>query len=130
MNDFNGAGRHLLIIEDDESILDACQMLFESRGFAVTAKRSPATIEHDINDLHPDCLLMDVSLPPYDGCEICARVKRKCLLLPVILFSASDVSDQVLISCGADAFVPKPFSIKKILSTVERTLTQRTVDAG
>jgi len=79
----------------------------------------------------PDIVFLDVMLPIHDGKEICKQIKNESdlELISVVLVSASsmeyDQPDEARI--GADAFIRKPFSTRKVIKVIEEILRKRKV---
>lgn len=56
----------------------------------------------------PDVVLMDINMPELDGAEACSRMKVASPNVPVILYTASDISDLVRrTALAADALLGK-----------------------
>jgi len=114
--------KHLLVIDDDEMIVEAIQMLFETRGFRVSGKPSPVHIVQDLKNLQPDCLLMDISMPPFNGCDICRSLRAQGYQIPIILFCAKNISNQEAIACGANEYIAKPFKVEDLVTRIRVVL--------
>lgn len=116
--------KHILIIDDDDSILSALEFLLTKEGYAVTAssygKDALQLIQCD--KPLPDLLILDIMLPGYDGREIAKSLKTnsKTKNLPIIMISAHVSSETSVKECGANIFIPKPFDISKLLDSIEK----------
>jgi DNA-binding response OmpR family regulator len=75
-------------------------------------------------DCQPDLLILDFMLPRMSGLEICKRLRDAGLTTPVIMLtSKSEEDDKVLgLELGADDYVTKPFSLRKLLARVKAQL--------
>lgn len=76
--------------------------------------------------LQPDILLMDVRMPRMGGVELARRVRQEQRwdLIPVVAMSAysDDLQEHEIKAAGADAFLPKPFTIADLRSMLSSLL--------
>ena len=73
-----------------------------------------------------DAVLLDVMLPDFDGVEICRRLRRDEVWVPIIMLTARDaIEDRVRgLDQGADDYLTKPFSLAELLARL-RALARR-----
>ena len=73
-----------------------------------------------------DVLILDVMLPDVDGVEICRRLRRDEVWVPIIMLTARDaIEDRVRgLDQGADDYLTKPFSLAELLARL-RALARR-----
>ena len=78
----------------------------------------------------PDLVILDVMLPGMDGLTVCKRVRER-FAGPILMLSAlgDEVDEVVGLEIGADDYVAKPASPRKVLARV-RTLLRRVPAAG
>lgn len=122
----NNLYNRVLIIDDDEDLsFIICEML-ESYGYNVTcAESSERAFELlECNTYH--VILLDINLPDATGFEICEEL-RKNSTTPVIFASArTSETDRITgFDIGGDDYLPKPYSMKEMLSRVN-ALIRRT----
>ena len=118
--------KRILIIEDDPDILEILQIIFQDEGFEIISKQNGMSAG-EIGLLHTDLVLLDVRINGFEktGAQICAELKKltETSRLPVILLSAESGLDKIAKTCGADAFISKPFEInglvKKVMEMIE-----------
>jgi two-component system response regulator MprA len=72
----------------------------------------------------PDLLVLDVAMPGVDGLDVCRRVRRAGLGLPILLLTARDaVADRVVgLDAGADDYLVKPFAAEELLARARALL--------
>lgn len=124
----------ILIIEDDERIVRMLDRYFSARGDRVKGVADPIGAERVIDELAPDVVLLDWSLPGRQGIDVlrALRSQPRFAALPVIMLTAkSDELDRVEgLLTGADDFVSKPFSLAeldaRITSVLRRTVRSNT----
>ena len=112
------AGEHVLIIEDDTTLLRGLKDNFESRGYRVnTASDGEAGLEASLQT-DPDLIILDIMLPKMNGYEICRAVREQAIETPIIMLTAKGQEDDIIrgLDVGADDYVTKPFSIKELLA--------------
>ena len=77
----------------------------------------------------PDIILCDVMMPVMDGMECCQRLKTDMCTshIPVILLTACTLDEQRAqgLSCGAEAYLSKPFSAPVLMAQMETLLANR-----
>jgi FixJ family two-component response regulator len=114
----------IAIVDDDESIRDALQLLLESTGCRCIAF---ASAEHFLvsSDLSATaCLILDVRMPGIDGIELQRRLRAAGYRIPTIVLTAhaDDAARARALRAGAVAFLPKPFKANILLEAVTASL--------
>src|SRR5262245_35885513 len=114
----------VLIVEDSDSIVRMIEALLTARGFAVRSASTGARGLEEAFAWKPDVVLLDIHLPgPYDGIEVCARIRadEEIGATPVIIVSAmsDDEVKRRAHEAGATAYYEKPFSPSALLKEVE-----------
>lgn len=112
--------KKILVVEDDHDILSLLKDVLENEGYEVTGLDFTDNILQNINQYHPDLVMLDFLLPGVNGGELCHEVKSNVLTagLPVIMLSAFPRVLESLGDFGADAFIAKPFDLSAMLQTV------------
>ena len=115
--------RRVIMIDDDTSILEIFQLVFERAGYSITVFDSPDLILDNRFD-EPDIFIIDKQLNGTDGGDLCRYLKQRKMRgdTPVILFSANPQINQHALNAGADGFLEKPFKNKELLSMVDKLL--------
>jgi DNA-binding response OmpR family regulator len=117
--------KHIIIIEDDTSLLLLLEKFLQSEGYRVTSFEKLSTIE-ELIELKADCFLIDEHLPNVSGHIICILLKAKeqTKEIPVVLMSAFEELEYFAdISC-ADAFLKKPFARQELLGVISSMLSR------
>ncbi len=114
----------ILIVDDNEDVLQVMQLLLGSRGYevAVTKKGEETFKKTEIFD--PNLIFLDIHLGGMDGRDICKTLKQtgKTSHIPIILFSANNVKDNLFTEALADEFIAKPFDIHDLLLKVDKLI--------
>lgn len=116
---------HILLVEDDKSIVTNLSEFLQKEGFSITAvdgqQKCLALLEESacIYDL----ILLDVSLADGNGFSVCRAVKVTTNL-PVIFLTASGDEYSVVtgLDLGADDYISKPFRPRELVSRINNIL--------
>jgi DNA-binding response OmpR family regulator len=114
----------LLLIEDDESLRRILARHLRDQGYRVAEEASAegATAALD-GGLRPNLVLLDLNLPGDTGWEF---LRHPTLAAagspPVVITSATAVSPRRLDEFGIAGYLPKPFPLETLVSTVDRLL--------
>lgn len=118
----------LLIVEDDTVIAGSIQQHMESWGYeAICVEDFQGVLQTFVAE-NPQLVLMDISLPFYNGYHWCDEI-RKISKVPIIFISsASDNMNIVMaVNMGGDDFVAKPFALNVLQAKIQ-ALLRRTYD--
>jgi two-component system response regulator RegX3 len=116
----------LLVVEDEESIVDAVSYMLRKEGFEVAiATTGPAALE-EMDRGGADLVLLDLMLPGLPGTEVCRQLRQRSSV-PVIMLTAKDseVDKVVGLELGADDYVTKPFSSRELVARIRAVLRRR-----
>ena len=116
---------HILLVEDDLSIVNNLTDFLQQEGFRVTAVhgQTDALRLLDAEDCPFDLLLLDVSLADGNGFAVCGAAKR-ITELPVIFLTASGDEFSVVtgLDLGADDYIAKPFRPRELVSRINSVM--------
>ena len=122
----NNLYNKILIIDDDEDLSFIISDMLEGYGYQETwAEDSEKAFDLlERNTYH--LILLDINLPDADGFEICQELRRTSTT-PVVFASArTSETDRITgYDIGGDDYLPKPYSMKELLSRVN-ALIRRT----
>jgi len=116
--------KHILLVEDDESILFGLQDILESEGYKISIASNGIDGLKLATEKSIDLLVLDIMLPGMNGLEICKRIKKEKLTLPIIMLTAkSSEMDKISgLDYGADDYITKPFSLSELLARIRAIL--------
>lgn len=116
---------HILLVEDDKSIVTNLTEFLQKENFTITAvdgqNRALALLEESAADF--DLILLDVSLAEGNGFAVC-RAAKSTTDLPVIFLTASGDEYSVVtgLDLGADDYISKPFRPRELVSRIHNIL--------
>jgi twitching motility two-component system response regulator PilG len=121
--------KHILIVEDEESLLKLETILLTVKGYDVTGVLNGKSAIEKLSKATYDLVLLDIMLPDIDGFEICSMIKSnpQTADLPVVMLTAkkSSVDQERGLACGANAYLTKPFKSAMIIDVIERLIMTR-----
>ena len=118
-----------ILIADDHSIFrDGVRKLLEAEGgFTIVGEATNGTEALGlVNELRPDVLLLDISMPELTGLEVLRRLPKQTAPLRTILLTASVEKSEIIeaLLLGAHGIVPKQSASRMLFKSI------RTVMAG
>ena len=122
----NNSYNKILIIDDDEDLSMIISDMLESYGYNVTCAIDSEKAFNLLSNNTYHIILLDINLPDTDGFELCKELRRTSTI-PVIFASArTSETDRITgFDIGGDDYLPKPYSMKELLSRVN-ALVRRT----
>jgi DNA-binding response OmpR family regulator len=122
------AGPRPLLIVDDDAALRAtlAEQLSLDGEFepaeASTAEEAEQMLASPTNRF--DAVLLDIGLPDGDGRELCTRLRRQGLKIPVIMLTGADGEQDVVrgLDAGANDYIAKPFRLNELLARLRAQL--------
>ncbi len=118
----------LLIVEDDTGIAQAIKEHAQTWEYDVCVVQNFRGVLSTFATFDPHIILMDISLPFFDGYHWCAEI-RKVSKVPIIFLScAADNMNMIMaMNMGADDFIAKPFDLTLLMAKLQ-ALLRRTYD--
>ena len=123
------ASEKILIVDDDEDVLLIVQTILDNSGYSVVPARNGREGVEKAIESSPDLILLDVMMPELSGWEVCTKLKSapETRQIPIAMLTVkSEIRDLITgMQVGADDYITKPFTRKKLLSTVRRLLDEK-----
>ncbi len=120
----------ILVVEDDKVIADSIQTYLNSWGYDTVCVHNFQEVMQEFMSTSPQLVLMDISLPFYNGYHWCEEIRKLSQVPIIFISSASDNMNIVMaISRGGDDFIAKPFDLE-ILAAKIQALMRRTYSMG
>lgn len=120
----------IYIVEDDSSIASAIKQQAEMWDFTVKVAQDLRNILAEFASFSPHIVLLDISLPFFNGYHWCSEIRRVSSVPIIFISSASDNMNIVMaMNMGGDDFVAKPFDQSVLMAKIQ-ALLRRTYDFG
>ncbi|MFQ3786519.1 two-component system response regulator GlrR [Halomonas sp. A29] len=116
---------HVLLVDDDVSLLRLLGMRLESRGYRVTTAESGPEALRKLEAERPDIVLSDLRMDEMDGMALFQAIQREVPGLPVIILTAhGSIPDAVnATQQGVFSFLTKPVDRDELFSAIDEALT-------
>lgn len=116
-----GAGRRILVVEDDDGMREAIESLLDAAGFSTATYSSAEAMLSGGAIPGSVCVISDLKLPAMSGFELASELRKRGKQPPVILITAHDSPDM---RCeaerhGAAAYLSKPFQGSALLAAIK-----------
>ncbi|WP_292011200.1 response regulator [Chryseobacterium sp.] len=120
--------KKIVIADDEHKILMSLEYSFRKSGYDVFIARDGTEVLDFLETITPDIILLDIMMPNLDGYSTLEiiRQQEKFKNTRVIFLSAKNNPKDIKkgLEMGADAYVTKPYSIKKLLQQIEDLLRE------
>lgn len=114
--------KKILIVDDEPNIVMALEYTFKKQNFEVFIARDGQEALDIVKNSFPDLIILDVMMPMVDGYATLEQIRKDDNLkhTKVIFLSAKNKESDIEkgLALGADAYLTKPFSIKKVVEQV------------
>ena len=113
----------VLVVEDEDSFIDALTVGLAREGFRVLVARDGAQALDLFDAVRPDIVLLDVMLPKVSGIDVCRSIRAKSKV-PIIMVTAkaSQIDTVVGLEVGADDYVSKPYRLRELVARMRAVL--------
>ena len=120
----------VLIVEDEESFLEALRVGLAREGFAIDVARDGAEALERFDAGNPDIVLLDVMLPRLSGVDVCREIRTKSDI-PIIMVTAKgeEIDAVVGLEVGADDYVTKPYRFRELVARMRSVLRRSAEEA-
>lgn len=111
----------ILLVEDDQKFSYYLRTELEKDGYKVILAYDSEEAEQKVMSMSFDLIILDVMLPGKSGFELCERIRKNDVRIPVMMLTSLDtVADKVRgFESGADDYLVKPFSFKELRARIE-----------
>lgn len=109
----------ILIVEDDCTIAGKIKNHLEKWAYIVYIAEDFGNILKEVSDFKPDLILLDITLPYYNGFYWCTEI-RKMFKIPIIFISSANDNMNIVMAMnmGGDDFIAKPFDLAVLTAKV------------
>lgn len=123
--------KKLLIVDDEPNIVMSLEYTFKKNDFEVFIARDGIEALEILKVQSPDIIILDVMMPMVDGYATLEQIKKdeKLQHCKVIFLSAKNKESDIEkgLALGADLYMTKPFSVKKLVEQVNDLASDTTI---
>lgn len=114
----------VFIIDDDQQVREALELLMESVGLNARTFASGQVFFEHFDPMVPGCVITDIRMPGMSGLELQKKLKQEPMQPPVIIITGhGDIPMAVdAMQSGAVDFIEKPFNDQRLLDSVHRAI--------
>lgn len=125
-------GIAVLVIDDEPPIRRLLSTSLGAQGFLIAEAPDGETGLALAESQRPDVILLDLTLPDFDGMEVIRRLRSSGNKTPIIVLSSrGDEKGKVeALDLGADDYVTKPFGIGELVARIRTALRHRVQEEG
>ncbi len=115
----------ILGIDDNQDLLDLCNVALSSEGHEYTAIANSKEGLQTIKDKKFDVVLLDLSMPDFSGEDVINALVKGGIMdkQKIILFTASTATQKefgTLLEKGAHSIITKPVDIDDLIETIKK----------
>ncbi len=118
--------KRILVVDDEIYIVHILEFSLTMEGYNILTAFDGEEALRVIEQERPDLVVLDIMMPKLDGYEVCRRLRKdeRFSALPVILLSAKgrSIDREVGLQAGADDYITKPFSPRKLIEKIRELL--------
>jgi len=117
----------ILVVDDEHQITRVLLKGLEASGYQVRVANDGRTGLETFRSWLPDLVITDLSMPGFDGLELCERI-RQLSGVPILVLSVRDDEPTKVkaLDLGADDYVAKPFGMAELNARVRALLRRST----
>ncbi len=123
-------GRTILVIDDETSFGSVVGEILRLEGYEVVVAHNAQQAFAALRAETPALILTDVMMPDMDGLSLIRRLRsrRAWSKIPTVVLSAKGAPQDIDAAkqAGADAYLPKPFSVQQLREVIRPYLSVST----
>ena len=116
----------VLVVDDEPDLVELLEYALETEGFTVLTAADGVAGLAIAEAEKPDLIVVDIKMPRMDGITLTAQIRERAALrlTPILMLTArTDERDEIAgLEAGADDYLPKPVSPKRLVSRVKALL--------
>ena len=126
------SGRIVAIVDDDEAVGNAIEVLMRSIGLVAKAFSSGEEFLRSPELSRAGCLVVDFDMPRMSGLDLHSNLSRLGKEIPTVLITAypSDDIRARALQAGVICYLPKPFDENELLNCIQAALDRANGNTG
>ncbi len=121
----NGPEKHVLVVDDDPEIVESIKYALKAKGLKVSIARDGNQGIAFAETQNPDLVILDMMMPRRSGFLVLERIRQTSQTpVPVIMITGNEGQrhQQYAELLGVDDYIHKPFTMDRLLESVEKLL--------
>lgn len=117
--------KHILIIDDEQSIRDVLTQYLTASGYRVSVVASALDAIDQVRKEPPDLIISDLQLEDADGLELIGQIKTQLPNLPVILLTGVLFDPEVvrdILRARVTRYLEKTAPLSKLVESIQEIL--------
>ena len=113
----------VLIVDDNENDRVMCERELRNEGYVTQSVSSgPEVLQFLETNPHPDLIILDIKMSPFDGMQVLKQLRAKNIFVPVILYSDYSFYRVDSSTWLAEAYVAKSFDLTELKEKVKELI--------
>ena len=120
----------ILVVDDEALLVKGIRFNLQNEGYEVITGSNGLEAIKQVQEQHPDLVVLDVMMPEMDGLTACSKI-REFSNIPIIMLTAKtdDMDKLIGFDHGVDDYLTKPFNILELKARI-RALLRRSRTAA
>ena len=116
--------KHILVVDDEQSIRELCKEFLEDEGYQVTVAVDGEDALEKLKLDYFDLFLVDILMPRMDGFELMFKIKKRQPLSVIIITTGYSSIDGAVkaVHAGAFQYLSKPINPEELIDVVKKGL--------
>lgn len=110
----------ILVVDDEQGLRETLVALLSFRGHAVREAENGLAALNALLDFEADVIVSDWNMPVMGGADFVTKVRTRFPSIPILIVSACELTNSDILSPGAHALLPKPFSSNALFQAIEQ----------
>lgn len=118
---------NILVVDDNQDNRELVVKVLKGKGYQIAEAVDGEEALSKVEELMPDLILMDISIPKLDGYEVTRRLKSNVALcaIPVIALTAHAMKGdrEKALAAGCDGYISKPINVRELSNQIKPFLS-------
>ncbi|MEO7743618.1 MAG: Hpt domain-containing protein [Usitatibacter sp.] len=121
----------VMVVDDSLTVRKITSRMLTREGFAVATAKDGVDALQQLQDIHPDCILLDVEMPRMDGFEFARHVRADpaTRAIPIVMITSrtADKHRNHALELGVNEYMGKPYQEDQLLALIRRYTAETAV---
>ncbi len=118
--------KKILLVDDEPNILVALEFLVKQQGYTVFKATDGMQALEQLEEVHPQLIVLDVMMPGMDGFEVAKRIRSSAHYdnVPIIFLTAKGTKADRMngYASGGEIYITKPFDNEDLINTINEVV--------